>query len=208
VPISSSSKRLVLASASPRRLDLLAKLHIVPDQICPADIDETPAKAEKPADYARRMARQKAAHVQAMVAGSTASPAFVLAGDTVVAAGRRILPKAESAEVARQCLALLSGRRHRVYGGVALALPDGRIKTRLVQSEVRFCRMTDADIALCLAAGDWQGKAGGYAIQGVAARFIPYIAGSYSNIVGFSLFDVAAMLTAAGWSVDLGSGAA
>ena len=205
--MSSSIKRLVLASASPRRLDLLAQLNIVPDLICPADIDETPAKAEKPADYARRLARQKAARVQAIAFGSTEPPAFVLAGDTVVAVGQRILPKAESAEVARQCLALLSGRRHRVYGGVALALPDGRIKTRLVQSVVKFCRMTDADIELCLAAGDWQGKAGGYAIQGVAARFIPYIAGSYSNIVGFSLFDVAAMLSASGWSVDQTNGA-
>ena len=199
---SSLTKRLILASASPRRLDLLAQLNIVPDVICPADIDETPTKAEKPADYARRLARQKAAHVKAIAAGSTEPPPFVLAGDTVVAAGQRILPKAESTEVARYCLTLLSGRRHRVYGGVALALPDGRIKTRLVQSVVKFCRMTNADIEFCLAAGDWQGKAGGYAIQGVAARFISHIAGSYSNIVGFSLFDVAAMLSAAGWSVD------
>ena len=199
---SSSTKRLILASASPRRLDLLAQLNIVPDLICPADIDETPKKSEKPADYALRLARQKAVHVKAIAAGSPEPPPFVLAGDTVVAAGQRILPKAESTEVARYCLTLLSGRRHRVYGGVALALPDGRIKTRLVQSVVKFCRMTNVDIEFCLAAGDWQGKAGGYAIQGVAARFIPYIAGSYSNIVGFSLFDVAAMLSAAGWSVD------
>ena len=199
---SSSTKRLILASASPRRLDLLAQLNIFPDLICPADIDETPTKAEKPADYARRLARQKAAHVKAIAAGSPEPAPFVLAGDTVVAVGQRILPKAESTEVARHCLTLLSGRRHRVYGGVALALPDGSIKTRLMQSVVKFCRLTNADIEFCLTAGDWQGKAGGYAIQGVAARFIPYIAGSYSNIVGFSLFDVAAMLSAAGWSFD------
>ena len=123
----------------------------------------------------------------------------MLAGDTVVAAGRRILPKAETAQQARDCLAILSGRRHRVYGGVALHLLNGQLRYRLVQSYVRFRRLSTLDIDQYIDSGDWQGKAGGYAIQGMAARFIRDIGGSYSNIVGFSIYDIAAMLDAAGW---------
>ncbi len=203
-------KRLILASASPRRSDLLGQIQILPDQIIPADIDETPHRNELPANYALRMAIEKAGQIvgrlldkgavsigHAMSTGP--SGVYVLAGDTVVAAGRRILPKVETAQEARDCLAILSGRRHRVYGGIALHSLNGQLRHRLVQSHVRFRRLSALDIEQYIDSGDWQGKAGGYAIQGMAARFIRDISGSYSNIVGFSIYDVVAMLDAAGW---------
>ena len=190
--------QLVLASASPRRLDLLGQIHIIPDQILPAGSDETPHHEERPNDYALRMACEKALLVANRLAGARTG-ALILAGDTVVAAGRRILPKAETEQQARDCLSILSGRRHRVYGGIALCLPDGSLRHRLVTSHVRMRRLSALDIDHYIDRGDWQGKAGGYAIQGLAARFIRAIEGSYSNIVGFSLYDVAAMLDAAGW---------
>ena len=182
---------LVLASASPRRRDLLAQIGIEPDLIVAADIDETPWRGELPAAYARRMAREKAS-----VAASFDIPdgAAVIAGDTVVACGRMILPKTETEVEARQCLARLSGRRHRVLGGLALRLPDGRLVSRLVTSRVTMKRLTPDEINRYIATGDWMGKAGGYAIQGPAAVMIRHIEGSYSNIVGFSLYDIAAML--------------
>ena len=182
---------LVLASASPRRRDLLAQIGIQPDLIVPADIDETPRRGELPAAYARRMAHEKA-----MAAASLDIPkdAAVIAGDTVVACGRMILPKTEVEDEARACLMRLSGRRHRVLGGLALRLPDGRLLGRLVTSRVTVKRLTVKDIDSYIATGDWKGKAGGYAIQGPAAAMIRHIEGSYSNIVGFSLYDVAAML--------------
>jgi septum formation protein len=203
-PTQDRQESLVLASASPRRLHLLAQIQIFPDEVIPADIDETPRRNELPADYALRMAVEKAEHVADRLMKKNVNPighagAFVLAGDTVVAAARRILPKAETAQQARDCLAILSGRRHRVYGGVALYLPNGQLRKRLVQSHVRFRRLSVLDIDQYIDSGDWQGKAGGYAIQGLAARFIRDIRGSYSNIVGFSLYDVAALLHAAGW---------
>ena len=188
-----SQPQLVLASASPRRLDLLAQIGVQPDFVSAADLDETPQKGELPAAYARRIAIAKA---QAVGAGHDG---LILAGDTVVACGRRILPKAETADSASACLRLLSGRQHRVYGGIALITADQRLLLRVVCSKVRFRRLNAADIDACIAAGDWQGKAGGYAIQGFAARYIRYIDGSYSNIVGFSLYDVAALLDAAGY---------
>ena len=202
-------QRLVLASASPRRLDLLAQINIMPDEIIPADIDETPHKAELPADYALRMARQKAVHIHAHSSINAAGqshkkPVFILAGDTVVAAGRRILPKAEDEVTARTCLKILSGRSHRVYGGIALCLPNGEMRLRLEQSHVRFRRLCAADIDAYINGGDWQGKAGGYAIQGPAAQFIRHISGSYSNIVGFSLYEIAAMLAAGGFKGGAG----
>ena len=183
----------MLASASPRRLDLLAQIGVQPDLVCAADLDETPQKGELPAAYARRIAVAKA---QAVGAGHDG---LILAGDTVVARGRRILPKAETADSASACLRLLSGRQHRVYGGIALITADQKLLPRVVCSKVRFRRLNAADIDACIAAGDWQGKAGGYAIQGFAARYIRYIDGSYSNIVGFSLYDVAALLDTAGY---------
>ena len=191
-------QHLVLASASPRRLDLLGQIHIFPNQVLPADSDETPHHHERPSDYALRMACEKALRVAKRLVAAQAG-AFILAGDTVVAAGRRILPKAETEQQARTCLSILSGRRHRVYGGIALRLPDGSLCHRLVTSHVRFRQLSARDIDHYIDKGDWQGKAGGYAIQGLAARFVRAIDGSYSNIVGFSLYDVAAMLDAAGW---------
>jgi septum formation protein len=190
----SQTPQLVLASASPRRIALLAQIGIHPSVISAADLDETPQKNELPATYARRIAVEKARAIAARHDG------LILAGDTVVACGRRILPKAEHVESARECLRLLSGRQHRVYGGTALLTADQRMLVRVVCTKVKFRRLTPADISACVAAGDWHGKAGGYAIQGFAAQYIRHIDGSYSNIVGFSLYDVAALLNAAGYS--------
>ena len=189
--MTSRKQVLVLASASPRRRDLLAQIGIVPDLIIPADIDETPRRGELPAVYARRMAHEKA---MAAAAFDMPDGAAVIAGDTVVACGRMILPKTETEAEARDCLMRLSGRRHRVLGGLALRLPDGRLVSRLVTSRVTMKRLTTPEIDGYIATGDWKGKAGGYAIQGPAAAMIRHIEGSYSNIVGFSLYDVAAML--------------
>mgnify|MGYP001256286586 CR=1 FL=1 len=188
-----SLPQLVLASASPRRLNLLAQIDIQPDRVCPADLDESPQNGELPINYVRRIAIAKAQAI------SRKQNELILAGDTVVACGRRILPKAETADIARACLQLLSGRQHRVYGGIALHLPNGQLRQRLVQSHVRFRRLSTLDVNKYIDSGDWQGKAGGYAIQGPAARFIRDISGSYSNIVGLSLYDVSALLDAAGW---------
>ena len=188
-----SKPQLVLASASPRRLDLLAQIGIRPDLVSAADLDEILKKGELPASYARRVAIAKAEAVAAKHDG------VILAGDTVVACGRRILPKAETADTAHSCLRLLSGRQHRVYGGIALITLDCRLLVRVVCSQVKFRRLTRNNIADALAFGDWQGKSGGYAVQGFAAKYIRHTSGSYSNIVGFSLFDVAALLDAAGY---------
>ena len=189
-----SAAPLILASASPRRLELLRQIGIRPDLVVPAEIDETPLRGELPAAYAKRVAAAKAAAVAARHPG-----AFVLAADTVVACGRRILPKAEDEATARSCLTLLSGRRHRVLGAVELAAPDGRRSRRLVTTAVRFSRLTDEEIAGYLASGEWQGKAGGYAIQGRAAAFVPAVTGSYSNVVGLPLAETAAMLRGLGY---------
>ncbi len=188
------AQRFVLASASPRRLDLLAQIGITPDIIDAADIDETPATRELPAEHAGRLAAAKAARVAARHPG-----AFVLAADTVVAAGRRILPKAEDEATAGRCLALLSGRRHRVFGGVVLIDPAGRARRRLVRSDVVMKRLSAREIADYLAGEEWRGKAGGYAIQGRAATFVRAIHGSYSNVVGLPLFETAALLDGAGF---------
>lgn len=190
--------QLVLASTSERRLSLLKQICIVPDQIAPANIDETPKKNELPANYALRMACEKVALASGKLDSEPGS-IFVLAGDTVVAVGRRILPKVETEKQARDCLAVLSGRRHRVFGGIALQSPDGSVRSRVVQSYVCIRQLSSMDIDYYIGSKDWQGKAGGYAIQGLAARFIRAIGGSYSNVVGFSLYDVAAMLDAAGY---------
>lgn len=192
------ASQLVLASASPRRRELLAQIGLSPT-IMVADIDETPQKREKPQPYALRMASEKVLKVRDQNAETVNH--FVLAGDTVVACGQRILPKTEDEASARACLALLSGRRHRVYGGIALISPNGNLRTRLVTSTVRFRMLGQNDIDSYIATGEWHGKAGGYAIQGIAALFVQQISGSYSNIVGFSLFDVAAMLGGQGFDV-------
>ena len=188
----STTPKLTLASASPRRREWLARIGVVPDTIAPADIDETPRKGELPRAYAQRMAREKALAVDG--AGS-----FVLAGDTVVAAGRRILPKAEDEATARECLALLSGRRHRVLSAVALAAPDGTVRERLSETQLKFKRLSDAEIDAYIAGGEWHGKAGGYAIQGGAAPFVRRINGSYTAIVGLPLYEAVCMLEGLGY---------
>ena len=184
---------MILASASPRRLDLLRQVGFEPAAIDPADIDETPRPAEAPRAYALRMAEGKLTAVMPRHAGK-----LVLAADSVVAVGRRILPKAESVADARRCLALMSGRRHKVLGGVAVGYPDGKVRTRLVETVVRFRRLQAADIEAYVAGGEWQGKAGGYAIQGHAAAFVSFIAGSYTNVVGLPLFETVQLLKASG----------
>jgi len=183
---------LVLASASPRRLDLLRQVGIEPAVIEPSDIDETPEPHELPRHYALRMAKAKLAGVAGRHRG-----ALVLAADSVVACGRRILPKAETDEQARACLALLSGRRHRVLGGIAVAMPGGTVRTRLVETTVGFKRLTPAEIDDYVASEEWRGKAGGYAIQGRAACFVSFLSGSYSNVVGLPLFETVSLLKAA-----------
>jgi septum formation protein len=186
---------LVLASASPRRLSLLAQIGVVPDLVLAADVDETPHRAELPAPLAQRLADAKASVVRSDVKITTlGAPPLILAADTVVALGRRILPKATNESEARQCLTLLSGRRHRVLTAVTLALPDGTLRRRLVESQVRFKRLAPAEIARYLKSGEWQGKAGGYGIQGLAAAYIPWISGSYSNVVGLPLAEIRALL--------------
>ena len=184
--------RLILASASPRRLDLLARIGVVPDAIVPAAIDETPLKGELPVAYARRMAGAKAEAV--------ARPgAVVLAADTVVAAGRRILPKAESEAQARAALSLLSGRRHRVLSAVTLIDEAGQARHRLSISIVAFKPLSEEELAAYLAAGEWQGKAGGYAIQGRAEALVRRVSGSHSGVVGLPLYETRALLRAAGY---------
>ena len=186
---------LVLASASPRRLDLLVQIALSPDAVDPAGIDETPLPGELPARHALRLAEAKARIVAERHPG-----AFVLGADTVVACGRRILPKPLDRDEARRCLCLLSGRRHRVHGGIALALPDGRIVGRRVETAVIFKRLAAAEIEDYLAGDEWRGKAGGYAVQGIAARFIRAIIGSYSNVVGLPLFETASLLAGHGFA--------
>jgi septum formation protein len=185
--------RLVLASASPRRLDLLARIGIVPDAVVPAEIDETPAKAELPVHYARRIAREKAVAVHGLEAGS-----IVLAADTVVAAGRRILPKTSDEEEARRTLTLLSGRRHRVHTAVTVIAADGTQRHRLSTTIVAFKRFSDAELGFYIASGEWRGKAGAYAIQGSAEALVRQISGSHSGVVGLPLFETRALLIAAG----------
>jgi septum formation protein len=184
---------LILASASPRRQQLLARIGVTADAIVPADIDESALKAELPRGYARRMAAEKAAIVAAQH-----PDAAVLSGDTVVAVGRRILPKAESEAEARMCLGLISGRRHMVLSAVTLTLPDGRSLHRLSESTVIFKRLHADEINAYIGSGEWQGKAGGYAIQGSAEALIRSMAGSYSGIMGLPLYETRSMLVTAG----------
>lgn len=184
---------LVLASASPRRLDLLKQVGIVPDVVAPADLDETPGATELPRVYAERLAAEKALAVAA-----NHQDAFVLAADTVVACGRRILPKTETEDEARTCLHLLSGRAHRVYTGISL-VKGGRQITKSVMTRVQVARLSDVELDAYLASGEWQGKAGGYAIQGRAAAFIRGLNGSYSNVVGLPLHETVNLLKGSGF---------
>jgi septum formation protein len=188
--------RLVLASASPRRLELLRQVGIQPDEVLPADVPEEPMADELPPRLAARLAGAKADAVAGRNGGSV-----ILGADTVVACGRRILPKAETRDEARRCLELLSGRRHRVHGGIVVIGPNGRRAARLVTTVVSFKRLTQDEIAAYLDSGEWKDKAGGYAIQGRAAAFVRSINGSYSNVVGLDLFAAAALLRGAGVAV-------
>jgi septum formation protein len=187
-----SAAQLILASASPRRRELIARLGIEPSAIAAADIDETPLKAELPRVYAARMAREKALAVPG-------GDAHVLAGDTVVALGRRILPKAEDEATARTCLKLMSGRSHRVLSAIALKAPDGTLRERTSETIVIFKQLSAAEIDAYIAGGEWHGKAGGYAIQGSAEALIRYVAGSHSGVIGLPLFETRALLKAAGF---------
>ena len=188
--------RLILASASPRRLDLLDRIGVTPDAVIPAEIDERVPKGELPRDHALRLAREKAAAVAA------AEPeALVLGADTVVAVGRRILPKVEDEATLRACLKLLSGRRHRVLTGVALAVPGGGIRARLVETMIAMKRLSAEEIDYYAGHGEWRGKAGGYALQGYGEVYVRHIAGSYSNVVGLPLAETRVLLKSAGYPI-------
>lgn len=189
--------RLILASASPRRRDLLSQIGLKPDAVDPAEIDETPKAKELPPALAERLAREKAAAVAPRHAGD-----FVLAADTVVACGRRVLPKPADERAAHACLELLSGRRHRVHTGLAVVAPDGTVRGRLVTSQVKFKRLTEAERDAYVAGGEWQDKAGGYAIQGAAGRFVIAVNGSSSNVIGLPLYETCALLGGLGYPVD------
>ena len=193
------SGRLILASQSSRRLELLGQVGIVPDEVAPADIDETMLPGERPRDLARRLAADKARHVAGKFPGD-----WVLAADTVVACGRRVLGKAEDEQQARAFLKLLSGRRHRVYGGVAVIDADGGLHGRSVMTQVVFKRLGPDEIDAYLDSGEWKGKAGAYAIQGRAAAFVPKITGSYSNVVGLPLAETQALLRGLGCKAGSG----
>jgi septum formation protein len=187
---------LILASASPRRLDLLARIGVVPEAVVPADVDESVPKGEMPRDHALRLAREKA---RAVAANEPA--ALVLAADTVVAVGRRILPKVEDEDTLRACMRLLSGRRHRVLTGVALAQPGGTIRARLVETMIAMKRLSDEEIDYYASHGEWRGKAGGYALQGYGEVYVRHIAGSYSNVVGLPLAETRLLLKSAGYDL-------
>jgi septum formation protein len=197
--------KLVLASGSPRRLALVNQAGIEPDMLLPANIDETPLRGELPRACANRLARAKAEAALASVrSDEEMKGAYILAADTVVAVGRRILPKAELLDEASQCLRLLSGRNHRVYTGLCLVTPRGGFRQRLIETRVRFKRLSAEDLEAYLASGEWRGKAGGYAAQGLAGTFIVKMVGSYSNVVGLPLYETMSLLGGEGFPVHFG----
>jgi septum formation protein len=197
--------KLVLASGSPRRLALLNQAGIEPDSLEPAEIDETPERGELPRTLAVRLAREKALKVQERVRlQDEIKDSYILAADTVVALGRRILPKPELLEEASSCLRLLSGRTHKVYSGLCVVTPKDSVKTRLVETRVRFKRLSAQEIENYLASGEWRQKAGGYAIQGLAGSFVVKLIGSYTNVVGLPLYESTALLGGEGFPVLFG----
>jgi septum formation protein len=197
--------KLVLASGSPRRLALLNQAGIEPDALIPSELDEIPHKGELPRALATRLARAKAdAALAAVRIDEELRGAFIVAGDTVVAVGRRILPKAEMLDEAAQCLRLLSGRNHRVYSSVCMVTPKEAFRQRLVETRVRFKRLSKEDLEAYLASGEWRGKAGGYAIQGLGGAFVVKIVGSYTNVVGLPLLETIALLSGEGYPVHFG----
>jgi septum formation protein len=205
-----SGLRLVLGSASPRRLALLAQIGVKPDAVLPTEIDETPRPREEPRALAERLGNEKALAAAAIAGGrSDLAPCLTLGADTVVGVGRRILPKCETREDAELCLDLLSGRGHRVFTGLALVTGSGAVRRRLVETRLRFKRLSRKEVEAYLASGEWRGKAGGYAIQGFASAFVEQLVGSYSNVVGLPLAETVALLVGQGydvhrrWSVSL-----
>lgn len=194
--------KLVLASGSPRRLQLLQQVGIEPEHLTPVNADETPMKAEQPRSLAKRLCREKAAlALENAKRSKELQDSYILAADTVVGMGRRILPKAEMLDEAAQNLRLLSGRAHRVYTGITLVTPTGAQRHRLVETRVRFKRLSQLELEAYLASGEWRGKAGGYAIQGLAASFIVKLVGSYTNVVGLPLYETVSMLVGEGYPV-------
>ena len=193
---------LVLASASPRRIELLAQIGIEPAFLQPADIDETPQRSEHPRSLAKRLSKQKAEKAKDKLKNDADyRSAFILAADTVVGVGRQVLPKAESEDVALDCLRLLSGRAHKVFTGVCLITPKGSVRQVLVESRVRFDRLSRRQMDAYISSGEWRGKAGGYAIQGLAGSFVVKLVGSYSNIVGLPLHETQALLEGENFAV-------
>ena len=197
--------KLVLASGSPRRVTLINQAGIEPDALRPANVDETPKRGELPRACANRLARAKAeAALELVRVDDELEGAYVLSADTVVAVGRRILPKAELLDEAAQCLRLLSGRNHRVHTAICLVTPNGAFRQRLVETRVRFKRLSEEDIEGYLSSGEWRGKAGGYAAQGIAGTFIVKIVGSYTNIVGLPLYETTTLLLGEGYPIRFG----
>lgn len=197
--------KLVLASGSPRRLSLLNQAGIEPDSLRPADVDETPRKGELPRVCATRLARAKAeAALQSIRLDDELRGAYILAADTVVAVGRRILPKAELVDEAAQCLRLLSGRNHRVYTSICLVTPKEAFRQRLIETRVRFKRLSSEDIDGYISSGEWRGKAGGYAVQGIAGSFVVKLVGSYTSVVGLPLYELVALLEGEGFPIRFG----
>jgi septum formation protein len=197
--------KLVLASGSPRRLALLNQAGIEPDSLQPAEVDEIPLKGELPRALANRLAREKAQVALASVKiDEELRGSYIVAADTVVAVGRRIMPKADMLEDAAACLRLLSGRNHRVYTGICLVTPKETFRQRLVETRVRFKRLSGEDLEAYLASGEWRGKAGGYAIQGLAGTFVVKLVGSYTNVVGLPLYETLSLLAGEGYPVHFG----
>jgi septum formation protein len=197
--------KLVLASGSPRRLSLINQAGIEPDALQPADIDELPLKGELPRACVNRLAREKAeAALSAVRLDEELRGSYIIAADTVVAVGRRILPKAELIDEAAQCLRLLSGRNHRVHTAICLVTPKEAFRQRLVETRVRFKRLSEQDIEAYLASGEWRGKAGGYAVQGLAGSFVVKLVGSYTNVVGLPLYETVNLLQGEGFPIHFG----
>jgi septum formation protein len=194
--------KLVLASGSPRRLALLQQSGVEPDALLPADVDEAPLKSESPRELVKRLARTKAEVARKTARKDDAlKEAFIVSADTVVAVGRRILPKAEVVDEAAACLRLLSGRAHRVYTAVCLVTPSDKLRERIVETRLRFKRLSRDDLESYLASGEWRGKAGGYAIQGLAGSFVVKLVGSYTNVVGLPLYETVSLLDGEGYPV-------
>jgi len=197
-------QKLVLASGSPRRIELLQQAGIEPGRILPADIDETPQRAEHPRSLAKRLSRSKAEKAHATILEEGAEePCYILAADTVVSVGRRILPKADRIDEASNCLRLLSGRSHRVFTGLCMVTPAGKLRQSVVETRVRFKRLSREELESYLASGEWRGKAGGYAIQGLAGTFVVKLVGSYSNVVGLPLYETVNLLTGDGFKIHV-----